>query len=415
MPFLLNKQCRISIKNVYFTITLHYMLKDYFMKVMLTVGRYFKRRFGQKVRKIPISLSGFTCPNIDGFVAKGGCIYCKNETFSPSLVMKNKVHVTSQSQDSKKTFFTESQDSTNSPIQYAQQHNATSQPHIISEVLWHNTAQQDSNMSNNTGILTNPKKLKMNFSLTSNPLLPMQLKELEEQFFYHANFHKNKFGITKYMVYFQSFTNTYAPFDTLKALYTKALSLPNVVGMSIGTRVDCVDSKLLDFLQTFVRDGKEIWLEYGIQSVYEETLKITNRGHTMKGVRKLFGETRKRGIKVCAHLIYGLPNETIDMMIHSLQTILDYGVDSLKIHPLYVVEGTALARMYKKGEYNPITLEDYTEAIIQSLRIIPPSIILQRVSAGAHDESLLAPQWCFDKNIQMRHLRERLKKEGIEY
>lgn len=255
----------------------------------------------------------------------------------------------------------------------------------------------------------------MNFSLTENPLLPTQLRELETQFHYHANFHKNKYGIKKYMVYFQSFTNTYAPFDTLKALYTKALKLPDVVGMSIGTRVDCVDSKLLDFLGEFVKGGKEIWLEYGIQSIYEETLKLTNRGHTMEGVESLFKETRKRGIKVCAHLIYGLPNESVDMMIHSLQTILSYGVDSLKIHPLYVVEGTALARMYKKGEYTPISLEDYGEAIAKSLKLIPPNIVIQRVSAGAHDESLIAPKWCFDKNIQMRYLRDRLKKEGIDY
>ena len=251
---------------------------------MLTVGRYFKQRFGEKVRKIPISLSGFTCPNIDGKVAKGGCIYCKNETFSPSLVMKKKQNSNIDSNNTEST--------------------------------------QEQNIKDIT-------KLKMNFSLTENPLLPTQLRELETQFHYHANFHKNKYGIKKYMVYFQSFTNTYAPFDTLKALYTKALKLPDVVGMSIGTRVDCVDS--------------------------------------------------------------------------------------LKIHPLYVVEGTALARMYKKGEYTPISLEDYGEAIAKSLKLIPPNIVIQRVSAGAHDESLIAPKWCFDKNIQMRYLRDRLKKEGIDY
>lgn len=351
---------------------------------MLTVGRYFKQKFGEKVRKIPISLSGFTCPNIDGSVAKGGCIYCKNESFSPSLVMKKKNDLIQSNNETKR-------DLKNSDNEL-DSNNAVFQP-------------------NNQDAM----RLKMNFSLTHNPLLPKQLQELETQFYYHANFHKNKYGIKKYMVYFQSFTNTYAPFDTLKTLYTKALTLPSVVGMSIGTRVDCVDTKLLDFLAQFVKDGKEIWLEYGIQSVYEETLKITNRGHTMEGVETLFKETRKRGIKACAHLIYGLPNESVDMMIHSLKTILDYGVDSLKIHPLYVVEGTALARMYKKGEYSPITLEEYGEAIARSLKIIPPTIVVQRVSAGAHDESLLAPKWCFDKNIQMRYLRERLKRDGIDY
>ncbi|TLE00189.1 TIGR01212 family radical SAM protein [Helicobacter muridarum] len=283
----------------------------------------------------------------------------------------------------------------------------------------HSTKFSNLNKQNNTSQLTYKNntlpRITMNPKLTNNPLLEHQLRELESQFNYHSAYHKNKFGISKYLVYFQSFTNTYAPFDTLKKLYTKALSFPDVIGMSIGTRVDCVDSNLLEFLAEFVKQDKEIWLEYGIQSIYEETLEITNRGHTMQGVKELFKETRKHGIKVCAHLIYGLPNESVDMMLNSLKTILEYGVDSLKIHPLYVVEGTALARMYKKGQYNPISLEEYGEAIVKSLKIIPPNVVMQRVSAGAHDESLLAPKWCFDKNIQMRYLRERLKQEGIEY
>ena len=153
------------------------------MRLILSVGRYFKRRFGTRVRKIPISLQGFTCPNIDGSLAKGGCIYCDNESFSPSLIKINK-----------------------------------------------------------------GSQVKMNFSLNSNPLLPKQLKQLEEQFFWHAEFHQRKFGISKYMVYFQSYTNTYAPFETLKTLYDKALSLPNVVGLSIGTRIDCVQDSLLELL-----------------------------------------------------------------------------------------------------------------------------------------------------------------------
>ena len=337
---------------------------------MLTVGRYFKQRFGEKVRKIPISLSGFTCPNIDGKVAKGGCIYCKNETFSPSLVMKKKQNSNIDSNNTEST--------------------------------------QEQNIKDIT-------KLKMNFSLTENPLLPTQLRELETQFHYHANFHKNKFGIKKYMVYFQSFTNTYAPFDTLKALYTKALKLPDVVGMSIGTRVDCVDSKLLDFLGEFVKEGKEIWLEYGIQSIYEETLKLTNRGHTMEGVESLFKETRKRGIKVCAHLIYGLPEETPEMMLYSLDCVLEWGINGIKIHPLYVVNGTRLAKLYKEGRYEPITMECFSDLIVESLQRIPADVVVQRISAGAHDDTLLAPKWCFDKNIQMRYLRDRLKKEGIDY
>ncbi|PAF52062.1 TIGR01212 family radical SAM protein [Helicobacter sp. 13S00477-4] len=321
------------------------------MKKILTIGRYFKSKFGQRVRKIPISLEGFTCPNIDGNVAKGGCIYCRNESFSPSIVKIS---------------------SSTMPIQ-------------------------------------------MNFKITQNPILDKQIAQLKEQFNWHSQFHKEKFEIRKYMVYFQSYTNTYAPFDTLQQLYKVALSLPNVIGMSIGTRVDCVEDKVLDLLADYVKEGKEIWLEYGIQSVHDETLKATNRGHSTAGMEELFKKTRQRGIKLCAHLIYGLPNETHQMMIHSLQTILKWGIDGLKIHPLYVVEDTHLAKLYKSGNYTPIELNEYADLIVKSLQIIPTDIVIQRVSAGAHDETLLAPKWCFDKNIQMRYLRDKLRTVGIEY
>ena len=255
----------------------------------------------------------------------------------------------------------------------------------------------------------------MNFTLTHNPLLEKQLAQLEEQFYWHAEFHERKFGIGKYMVYFQSFTNTYAPFSTLKALYDKAISLPNVVGLSIGTRIDCVQDELLELLGSYVKQGKEIWLEYGIQSVYDKTLELTNRAHSIESAPTMFDKTRKKGIKVCAHLIYGLPGETPKMMLHSLDSVLEWGIDGIKIHPLYVVKGTRLAKLYKDGQYEPISMECFSDLIVKSLQKIPPHIVVQRISAGAHDESLLAPSWCFDKNIQMRHIRDRLKEVGIEY
>ncbi|BDB67057.1 TIGR01212 family radical SAM protein [Helicobacter cinaedi] len=320
------------------------------MRVVLSVGRYFKKRFGGRVRKIPISLQGFTCPNIDGSLAKGGCIYCDNESFSPSLIKLDKI-----------------------------------------------------------------SQVKMNFSLTTNPLLEKQLHQLEEQFYWHSEFHQRKFGVGKYMVYFQSYTNTYAPFDTLKALYDKALSFPNVVGLSIGTRIDCVEDRLLELLGEYVKNGKEIWLEYGIQSVYDKTLELTNRAHSIAGAKEMFKKTRAKGVKVCAHLIYGLPEETPEMMLHSLDCVLEWGINGIKIHPLYVVNGTRLAKLYKEGKYEPITMECFSDLIVESLQRIPADVVVQRISAGAHDDTLLAPKWCFDKNIQMRYLRDKLKAVGIEY
>ena len=320
------------------------------VRELLTIGRYFKARFGQRVRKIPISLQGFTCPNIDGSVARGGCIYCRNESFSPSLIkLDPKIHT------------------------------------------------------------------KMNFTLKQNPILDLQLRQLEEQFYWHADFHKRKFEVQKYMIYFQSYSNTYAPFDTLKAIYDKALKLPDVVGMSIGTRVDCMEERTLDLLSSYVKEGKEIWLEYGVQSVFDSTLELTNRGHDSSNMESLFKQTRQRGIKVCAHLIYGLPQETPEMMLHSLKTCVSWGIDGIKIHPLYVLERTALAKMYKQGSYEPISLESYGKLVLKSLEILPPEVVIQRISSGAHDESLIAPKWCFDKNIQMRYLRDELRAAGIKY
>lgn len=320
------------------------------MRVVLSVGRYFKKRFGGRVRKIPISLQGFTCPNIDGSLAKGGCIYCDNESFSPSLIKLDKI-----------------------------------------------------------------SQVKMSFSLATNPLLEKQLHQLEEQFYWHSEFHQRKFGVGKYMVYFQSYTNTYAPFDTLKALYDKALSFPNVVGLSIGTRIDCVEDRLLELLGEYVKNGKEIWLEYGIQSVYDKTLELTNRAHSIAGAKEMFEKTRAKGVKVCAHLIYGLPEESPEMMLHSLDCVLEWGINGIKIHPLYVVNGTRLAKLYKEGKYEPITMECFSDLIVESLQRIPADVVVQRISAGAHDDTLLAPKWCFDKNIQMRYLRDKLKAVGIEY
>lgn len=319
------------------------------MKKILTIGRYFKLRYKQRVRKVPISLQGFTCPNIDGSVAKGGCTYCKNETFSPSLLSLEKSNVN------------------------------------------------------------------MNFKLTFNPILDKQVETLKSQFYTYSALHNDKFGTDKYMIYFQSFSNTYAPYDTLKTLYCEALKLPNVVGLSIGTRTDCIEDRILELLGNYVKDGKDIWLEYGVQSIFDSTLRLINRGHGIDGVKELVQKTRSYGIKVCIHLIYGLPKETNDMMLASLKEVLSWGIDGIKIHPLYIVKDTAMEKMYNAKKYEPISLENYTNLIVESLKLMPHNVVVQRISAGAHDDSLIAPKWCFDKNIQMRYIRDKLLENGIFY
>lgn len=319
------------------------------MRVLLTAGRYFRDKFGISVYKIPISISGFTCPNIDGSVAKGGCVFCENESFSPNLEHK---------QEQPKRFF------------------------------------------------LNPS--------SHNPYLDFQLLQLEAQFKKTRQRLRKKFGAQKFIVYFQSFTNTYAPLETLKALYSKALSFEDVIGLSIGTRTDSINEEVLAYLAELSRKH-EIWVEYGVQSSFDETLRRINRGHDSANVAKHIALTRQYGLNVCAHMIFGLPEETHEMMMESVKFALNLDVQSFKFHPLYVVKRTALANDFRKGEFSPIAEKAYLHALVEAIKLLPEHIMIQRVSAGIEDDSLLSPQWCYNKHAQMYKIRQVLAKEGLIY
>lgn len=317
------------------------------LKEVNTVGRYFKNKFKEKVYKVPISISGFTCPNIDGTVAKGGCSFCENDSFSPNLQNKK-------------------------------------------------------------------SKFKLNPNVETNPYLENQLKQLEQQFFATKNRLQKKFGVKKFIVYFQSFTNTYAPFDTLKALYEKALSFDDVIGLSIGTRTDCVTDEILDYLQELSKT-KEIWIEYGVQSFYDETLDLINRGDTAQNMRYWIQRSKQKGLKVCAHLIYGLPKENQAMMLHTLDETLKLNVDSIKFHPLYVVKNTLLTNEFRKGNFTPISEQLYIDTVVESIKRLPEHVNVQRITAGIDDDSLLSPAWCRNKHQQIFNIKKALLKEGLLY
>jgi len=323
------------------------ILKKHTTKEVLTIGRYFRKKFGETIYKVPISISGFTCPNIDGTVAKGGCTFCENDSFSPNL------------QEKKPSF------------------------------------------------KLNPKTLE-------NPYLDNQLKQLEMQFEATRKVLENKFGTRKYIVYFQSFTNTYAPLETLKALYTKALSFDNVIGLSIGTRTDCMTDEILDFLVELNKD-KEIWVEYGIQSFYDKTLETINRGDDASNMRTWIKKTKDRGLKVCGHLIYGLPEEDQEMMLETFNQTIELNIDSVKFHPLYVVKNTLLTKDYKKGKFTPISEELYIDTVVKSIKNLPENVSVQRVTAGIDDSTLLSPDWCRNKHQQIQKIKKALIKEGLKY
>ena len=319
------------------------------MKQIYTYGSYLREKFGVKVYKVGINISGFTCPNIDGTVAKGGCTFCENDSFSAS-----------------------------------------------------------------TDTVRELKGFHLNLESKENPFLAKQLSQLEQQFSAISSRQKDDYGAEKFLVYFQSFTNTYAPFETLKALYDKALSFDDVVGLSIGTRSDSITDETLEYLSKLAKD-KEIWIEFGIQSVYDKTLERINRGHTSANVKEWIVKSKKAGLNVCGHLIFGLPDETQEMMLETAKEAYKWGIDSVKYHPLYVVKRTALANEYMRGDFKPISETLYIDTLIKAIEIKPERVSVQRITAGIDDDSLLAPQWCRNKNEQIKHINHALKKIGLKY
>ncbi len=312
------------------------------MEKLYTFGKYLKQKYNQKIKKVPISIPGFTCPNIDGTVARGGCVFCENESFSPNF-------------------------------------------------------QKD--------------RFTLNLNSKENPILAKQIKALKTQFFNTIKLYKKIYGSQKFIVYFQSFTNTYAPFSTLKILYEEALKLPDVIGLSIGTRTDSITDETLNYLKDLSKDY-EIWVEYGIQSSNDETLKRINRGHDFKNVKETIKKTKDLGLNVCGHLIFGLPGESQKDMLKSVEDSISLNIDSIKFHPLYVTDNTLLALEYKKGEFIPISEEAYIDTLIKAIKMLPENISIQRMSAGT--KNLLAPTWCKDKSLQMSHIHKALIKAGIK-
>jgi radical SAM protein (TIGR01212 family) len=204
-------------------------------------------------------------------------------------------------------------------------------------------------------------------------------------------------GARRFMAYFQAYTNTYDPLETLRARYDAALIHPDVIGLSIGTRPDCVPEAVLDLLASYRARGKEIWLELGLQSADDRTLERVNRGHGFAEFRTAVSAARRRGIPVCAHLIVGLPGEGRDAALTSLERVLELGVEGIKLHPLHVVRQTRLAIDWRRGLYAPLTLEDYVAICADLIERTPPEVTFHRLTGTASSDILLAPAWCSRK------------------
>ena len=242
-----------------------------------------KNKFGVKVYKITLD-AGFSCPNRDGTVSNGGCIFCDDGG---------------------------------------------------------------------------------SFSKAHSNLL-----SVDEQVKIGAKTLSERFGAEKFMSYFQAFSNTYKPVNELEKIYNSALNHPDVVGISIGTRPDCIDDDKIKLISSF-KDDYYTWLEYGLQSVHDKTLKKINRGHDFECFLKAYEKTKEAGINVCVHVIFGLW-ENHDEIMQTAQTLAKLGVDGVKIHMLCALENTKLAEMYSAGEIDFMSEDEYDKPYVISLNIFLP-------------------------------------------
>lgn len=201
-------------------------------------------------------------------------------------------------------------------------------------------------------------------------------------------------GAKRFIAYFQAYTNTYADVVSLQQLYGAALAEPDVIGLSVGTRPDCVPRAVLDLLCKYRDRGHEVWLELGLQSAFDDTLARVNRGHGFSEYRQAVAATRQRGLKVCTHLIVGMPGEDATHAATSLERVLGLGVDGLKLHPLHVVKGTQLANEWRRGDYRPWSIGDYLDTAADLIEQTPPEVVFHRLTGTASPQILLAPDWC---------------------
>jgi radical SAM protein (TIGR01212 family) len=283
---------------------------------------YLREIFGERIQKITLD-AGFTCPNRDGSVGRGGCIYCDSRGSGTGA--------------------------------------------MIHEGL-----------------------------------------SIREQMVKGSEFARKRYGAKKFIAYFQSFSNTYGPLSVLKDLYDQALSHPGVVGLSVGTRPDCISGDILSLLRSY-QDRYLVWLELGLQSAHDATLVFIRRGHDVACFDRSVWMAESVGLSVCAHVILGLPGETRPMALDTARHLASLPLKGVKIHALYIVKGTPLSVMYEKGQFRCMTREEYVEWVVDFLEIIPSHVVVQRLTGDPLHAELLSPEWVKEKGKNLSLIRQRLK------
>lgn len=287
-----------------------------------TFDYFTKHKFGSKCAKLPVD-GGFTCPNRDGKVGTGGCIYCSARGSGDFCA--------------------------------------------------------DSSLS--------------------------VADQLEHQLEIMRGKWNNPLGIA----YFQAFTNTYAPLEVLSAKFEAALACPGIVGLSIATRADCLPPDVCAYLAELA--GRTfLTVELGLQTIHDKTARFINRGHTFADFTEGFDRLRAASdkINICVHLIDGLPGESSEMMLDSARMVAKLHPEQVKLHLLHVIEGTKLCELYRAGEFECLTLDEYTDIIVTQLELLPPDIVIGRVTGDGLGDALVAPLWSKKKLAVMNTIDRKM-------
>ncbi len=227
-----------------------------------------------------------------------------------------------------------------------------------------------------------------------------------------------KWPNSKYIGYFQANTNTYASVTTLKAIYEPILSLPNVIGLNIATRCDCLNDDVLNYLEE-LNKRTNLVIELGLQTIHEKTSILINRGHTLKQFEDAINELRKRDINIVVHIINGLPYETKDMMIETIKYISKLDIQGIKIHMLFILKGTEIEKLYNKEHFHILTKEEYVDIVCDELELLRENIIINRITGDPIKELLIEPKWLLKKFSVLDDIDKEMVKrdtyQGIKY
>lgn len=222
---------------------------------------------------------------------------------------------------------------------------------------------------------------------------PLPQRPVQEQILSGIRYLEDRFAAEAFLVYWQNYTNTYAPVERLRLLFSESLNAdPRILGLSIGTRPDCIEEEKLEMLQEVVGD-RYLCMEYGLESIYDETLRRVNRGHDFACYLDAVRRTRRRGIAVCSHLILGFPGESRAQMLAYADVLNELDINFVKIHHLHVVRNTPLAKEYQVAPFPTFAYREWIEFVVDFLERLAPSIVVQRLYGWAPDSHLIAPRW----------------------